>query len=332
MPRNLYLPPSKLRASLAALFMAVCFVPGPALCTEARWVTLGTAGGPAVQPDRAQIANALVIGKSVYLFDVGNGVRRQMARANLRDANVKAIFLSHHHVDHNADVGPVLISHYLESSEKLKIVGPELTDVLVNGLIQANEGTILASYQISGTPRSSLRDHVQTTVIPPKVDEPTLVYSDNLIKVEAINVEHYHLPPITPLERKPQAVAFRVSAGGRTFVYTGDTGKTDALLKISKNVDVLITEIVVPEAIKESIVKRMGIDPEKGEKITKSIVTNHLAPDFIGKLAADAGVGQVVLTHLVPSPEDSPDAEAYVHDIRKTYKGPVSIASDLANY
>jgi len=46
---------------------------------KAQWVTLGTAGGPRLHANQAQIANAALVGDAVYLFDVGNGVLRQMA-------------------------------------------------------------------------------------------------------------------------------------------------------------------------------------------------------------------------------------------------------------
>lgn len=90
-----------------------------------RWVTLGTSGGPPVHVERSQIANALVVGNAIYLFDVGDGVRRQMAFAHLPEEKIKAIFLSHHHPDHNADVGPVMISHQTFGSAVMTIIGPE---------------------------------------------------------------------------------------------------------------------------------------------------------------------------------------------------------------
>ena len=56
--------------------------------STAPWVTLGTSGGPAVQRERSQIANALVTRGGSYLFDVGNGVQRQMALAGIAERDV----------------------------------------------------------------------------------------------------------------------------------------------------------------------------------------------------------------------------------------------------
>ena len=47
--------------------------PGPA-GAGATWITLGTTGGPPLHAAAAPIANALVVGDDVYLFDVGNSV------------------------------------------------------------------------------------------------------------------------------------------------------------------------------------------------------------------------------------------------------------------
>src|SRR5262245_30503824 len=76
---------------------------------QGQWVTLGTAGGPPIHANQSQIANALVVGQAIYLFDAGEGVLRQMAAANLPVGRVKVLFLTHHHPDHVMDVGAVVL-------------------------------------------------------------------------------------------------------------------------------------------------------------------------------------------------------------------------------
>src|SRR5665213_4457871 len=84
----------------------------------ATFVTLGTGGGPFIRLDRSESANAVVIGDQIYLFDVGYGVQRQMLRASLPLAKVRAIFLSHMHNDHNADLGAVIVQRWLLYNDK----------------------------------------------------------------------------------------------------------------------------------------------------------------------------------------------------------------------
>ena len=66
-----------------------------------------------IHANQAQIANALVVGDAIYLFDAGNGILRQMAAAKMPLRNVRAIFISHHHIDHNSDLGPLMIDTWL---------------------------------------------------------------------------------------------------------------------------------------------------------------------------------------------------------------------------
>ena len=90
---------------------------------------------------------------------------------------------------------------------------------------------------------------------------------------------------------------------GRTAAFTGDTAWCDGLLALARDVDLLITECSGDAA-----------HPAPG----------HLTAPEIGRLARDAGVGQVVLTHLYPLPDD----RVRVAEVAHHYPGPVVLASD----
>src|SRR5690606_25789585 len=74
-----------------------------------RLILLGTAGGPTPRPNRAAPAQAIVVGDACYVIDCGNGVARQMVLAKLRLGSIRGVFLTHHHSDHNADYGTLLL-------------------------------------------------------------------------------------------------------------------------------------------------------------------------------------------------------------------------------
>jgi ribonuclease BN (tRNA processing enzyme) len=59
---------------------------------------------------------------------------------------------------------------------------------------------------------------------------------------------------------------------------------------------------------------------------------DHLTPEQVGRLAAAAHVGRVVLTHLAPGTDDEADTRAYVAGISDHYRGPVTVANDLDRF
>jgi ribonuclease BN (tRNA processing enzyme) len=298
----------------------------------ATWVTLGTSGGPMVQKDRSQIANALVVGGSTYLFDVGNGVQRQMALAALPETQIRAIFLSHHHLDHNADLGPLLVTHWTFGKGVLPVYGPAGTKLLVSGLASANAPTELAAFPTGGPARPALSKVVFGSDMSPTRHRKSVVYSDENIRVWAIEVDHFQLPPSMPMKRMPHAVAYRVEAGGRIFVYTGDSGPSPQLVELARDADLLISEVVNLDAITANLERQMATMPAATRVgIIRGMAVNHLAPEEVGKLALAANVKAVVLTHFVPSPRQGDEA-SWTRGISEYYPGPVRLANDLDRF
>lgn len=301
--------------------------------SKPRWITLGTSGGPQVQPQRAQISNALLVGDAIYLFDVGNDVQRQMARADLAERNLRGVFLSHHHLDHNADLGPIMMTHWLFGRDTLPIYGPAGTRRLAQGIAEANEATALASFPTAGPGKPPIGDTVQPVDLPDSIGTPTEIYRDDRVVVSAISVDHYQVQPSIPLEEMPCAVAYRVDVEGRSFVYSGDSGPSAGLARLTKGADVLITEIVDLDAISTRIARTMPDAPAFVRKnVVEGMRVNHLTADEVGKLAAAAGVGTVVLTHFVPVPEQIDRPGEMMAAIRRHYKGRVVMARDLDSF
>ena len=297
-----------------------------------RWITLGTSGGPQVQSGRAQISNALVVGERVYLFDLGNDVQRQLARAGVPERNLRAIFLSHHHLDHNADLGPVMMIHWLFGHGKLPVFGPRGTQGLVTGLAAANEPTALASFPTAGPARSPIADTFEAKDVPAR-SLPTEIYRDTSVTVSAIAVDHFQVQPSVDLPEMPQALAYRVEAGGRSFVYSGDTGPSHGLEILARDADFLIVEVVDIDGIGTRLAATMLDAPARiRDSVVEGMRVNHLTAENIGKLAQAAGVRTVVLTHFVPIPEQMARPRDLVAMIRRHYKGRVIMARDLDSF
>jgi ribonuclease BN (tRNA processing enzyme) len=75
--------------------------------------------------------------------------------------------------------------------------------------------------------------------------------------------------------------ALRITENGRTLVYTGDTGPCDSLQEAAEGADVLLCEAAFVEG---------GDNPEH----------LHLTGREAATIAAKAGVGRLVLTHVPP--------------------------------
>ncbi|HDS1733459.1 MBL fold metallo-hydrolase [Pseudomonas sp. BP8] len=303
--------------------------------TQPYWTTLGVAGGPIIQGNAAQSIHALVAGDAVYVFDMGYGGVRQLAKAGLGLNKVKALFLTHHHPDHNADLGFFLVSKWLFGGpQPVQIYGPPGTKVLVDGLIKANAPTLQASFPVSGKGNGDLAALVNVTELDDRIDSPQAIYKDATVSISAISVDHYQVAPSIAIEGHPDAVAYRADVQhGRSFVYTGDSGKTENLLKLSKGADVLVSEVIDMPSIDKKLRTHMKDAPAGMlDKIVDNLEHNHLAPDFIGQLANQAQIKEVVLTHFVPPLEEGADTSRYSKGISRHFDGPVKIGQELGRY
>ena len=101
-----------------------------------------------------------------------------------------------------------------------------------------------------------------------------------------------------------ECYAVRLTAGGRSLVYTGDTGPSPAVVELARGADVLLAEAAYAE----------GPDLPPGL---------HLSGRLAGEHAAAAGVGRLLVTH-VPS---WIDADAQLAAARSAFP-----ASELARH
>src|SRR4051812_44967327 len=132
-------------AGVAALAGSVGLPPrGEAQGKKTRLILLGTGGGP--RPRRATSASAQVIvaNDRAYVVDCGNGVARQLAFAGVPLSNLRHIFITHHHSDHNADYGNlILLSWAAGLRTKIDTWGPSPLEKMTRLFFEMN------SYDIS---------------------------------------------------------------------------------------------------------------------------------------------------------------------------------------
>jgi ribonuclease BN (tRNA processing enzyme) len=115
-------------------------------------------------------------------------------------------------------------------------------------------------------------------------------------------------------------------------VFTGDTGPSEAVIKLAMNADMLISE-VADDVASERIAKASGgLSPELVKAITDHMMHEHLIPTEVGNLAAKAHVKSVLLTHLSPGLDNETDTSGYADPVKKYFTGPVIVGKDLGVY
>lgn len=273
-----------------------------------RLVLLGTAGGPTPKLGRSAPAQAVVVNDDVYLIDAGNGVGRQIVRAGLNIDRLRAVAVTHHHSDHVIDVGAVLLLAWGTGlSSPVQIIGPPpLHDMLQSYLDFAD---VDLKTRMDDEARPNLDELINVKEIPAS----GCVYEDENVRISTCLVNH---PPML-------AHGFRVDAPDRSYVFSGDTTPCENLVKLAQGADILVHEVMHLPSI-DSLIEANGAP--KG--LRQHLINSHTSSADVGRIASEAGVQTLVLTHLVPS-DGGPSAEVWTEEAKRDFAGEVILGDDL---
>jgi len=259
-------------------------------------VTILGSGTCAPSLERCPCSILVQIDHKNILVDAGPGIMGQLLKVGVQINDLDLILLSHFHLDHCAEIAPLLFAlkySGLKQKKHLTLAGGKGIKQWFNQLNQAHGHSIdmpKAVFSILELGNKGSLDRSQMNTLLNKKTENDLFS----VMIDYARVEH-----------KQESRAFRFTDGfGFSLVYSGDTDVSESLVKLSDSADVLICESSFPDVKK---------------------VPGHLTPSLAGEMAARAGVKQLVLTHLYPDCE-SIDLEA---QCCKKFNGQILLAKDL---
>ena len=288
-----------------------------------RLILLGTAGGPIIKAFRSEPSNLLVVDGVPYLIDAGYGCLRQMVTAGFKPEQLAAVFITHHHMDHDADLANVISYNWFGGrTAKLPILGPYGTEAMTKAAFDylATSERIFNTYErVNADP--------STFVLAQDIPGDGEIYRDERVRVTATENTHYRLFKAGP----DKSYAYRFDTAERSVVFTGDTGESEAIVRLARQADILVSEVIDAEAMIGELLARNPKMPEPMRKaLSDHMEKAHLPAEALGKMAEAAGVKMVVLTHIVPGGTDSTfDAHPLIAAVKRNYKGPVIAGRDL---
>jgi ribonuclease BN (tRNA processing enzyme) len=259
-----------------------------------RLIVLGCSGsGPG--PDSPASGYLVEAGDARLVLDLGNGTFGALQR-HVDPWALDAVAFSHLHPDHCSDFSSLVVHRRYHPRPPYD---PTASPLPVHAPTEAPD-RFAAAYAPSAAERAEtdLSDafafHALADGARSGIGEATLT---------ARRVDHLC-----------EAYALRVDAGGRSLVYSGDTGPCTALVELARGADALLCEATWPH-----VTPQWGDEPPTGV---------HLSGRQAGEHATAAGVGRLLITH-VPAWFSG---EELLAEAKAAFDGPVVLVAPVAAY
>ncbi|WP_312367682.1 MBL fold metallo-hydrolase [Ensifer sp.] len=276
---------------------------------RARLVLLGSKGGPAIRPGGpSPTASLLEIGDRTIVVDCGLGVTRGLTDAGVSLKALHLVFITHLHSDHVLELGPLIHTAWTAGlATTVTVFGPPGTRDYWQGFLQAMRFDI--DIRIVDEGRPDLRQLVDIVEF-----QQGEVLREGGLTVSALRVDH---PPVT------ECFALRFDHAGASVVFSADTAYFPPLADFARGADILVHEAMLAEGV-DRLVARTG----NGARLKEHLLASHSFAGDAGRIATAAGVGRLLLNHLIPADDPAIGAADWVAATRKSWAGALTIASD----
>lgn len=277
--------------------------------TGNRLVLLGSKGGPAIRPGGPRPSSSLLeIAERKIVVDCGLGVTRALTDAGVSLKTLDLIFVTHLHSDHVLELGPLIHTAWTAGlATPVTVFGPTGLTLYWRNFLQSMDFDI--EIRIVDEGRPDIRELVSIVEF-----AEGAVMEERGLSVTALRVKH---PPVT------DCFALRFEHGELSVVFSSDTAFFPPLADFAGGADILVHEAMLEEGI-ERLVAKTG----NGARLREHLLASHSFAWQAGRIATDAGVGRLVLNHLIPADDPGIGEADWIAAVRKSWAGALTIARD----
>lgn len=211
-------------------------------------------------PERGRVQSGLLVKleEKPLLIDCGSGVLSRFSEVDIPYTEIDTVLLSHLHLDHVADLLPLIKANWLNGKTSMRVYGPEGTEEWFSKLLDAYE---------------YIFDEVDVDVIELL---PGKDFTPEGFDCEISCTATLHSVP---------TLAYRVTSESGEFVYSGDTEPCRDILDLAAEADLLIHECSFPPGVKvtnHTTPSTLAEILEEYNKEVGSLCLTHFYPDMKG--------------------------------------------------
>ena len=289
----------------------------PTLSPGLTVVVCGSASPLGNSPDHAQACLAVLTPEHFFLFDVGARSPLRLAQARLPLGRLTGVFLTHFHSDHIAGIPDVNLASWVAGRKApLTVFGARGVERITNGF---NEAYALdRGYRVAHHGEATLPPNLGP-LVPKEIPQAGVVWEDGALTIRAVAVDH---APASP------ALGYRIDYAGRSVVISGDSNASEGLFALAEGADLLFHDALSRTLLDPMMARaaNAGLDPLP--KIMLDVTDYHAEVRTLLGPAERAGIGQLVLYHLVPVPPNALAERLF----RRGLPDDVLLAEDLQRF
>ena len=277
-------------------------------------LTIVGSGTPVPAAGRFGSAYLVMVGEQRLLFDCGPATTYKLARLGVRPTDIDHLFFTHHHFDHDVDYPCFLLSRWdlsLGGEPVLSVYGPAPTKTLTRRLLDRRTGAFAHDWLARIGHPLSVNAFVERGGSAPR--RPPRVRARDIVAGDVIEGDGWRVTTARAEHVQPwlDSIAYRLDTAAGSVVITGDTAPCTAVTELARGADTLVVECLDLEG-------RMAA-------VTAGSMAGTLGA---GRMAAEAGVGRIVLVHQRPSADVLGGAAAMIEDVATVYGGAIHFSNE----